>query len=64
MIRLVFHFSVRKLLLRHFALPRPRCMASETIKSKLNPRTGLYQLDYYPAEPWYVKPSVWQRWVP
>ena len=57
-------FQVRKLLLRHVALPRPELMRKHYIPSSPDPSTGRYNVIEYLSYPWYVKPTFLRRWGP
>ena len=56
--------DVRRLLIRHFALPRPDFLRNHWIESGPDSRHGRYALYDYLAHPWYVKPTPLRRWGP
>ena len=56
--------GVRKLLLRHFFLPRPEFMRKQYIPLAPDAKTGRYNSVEYLSYPWYVKPSFSKRWGP
>jgi hypothetical protein len=49
--------DVRRLLIRHLALPRPDFLRNHWIESRPDSRHGRYALYDYLAHPWYVKPT-------
>lgn len=53
---------LRKLCLRCLALPRPSFMRFTLAPSGPNPSTGRFSATTYMSHPWYVKPSVRNRW--
>ena len=55
---------VRKLLLRHLALPRPEMMRKHYIPLGPDPSTYRYNAVEYLSYPWYVKPTLLRRWGP
>lgn len=56
-------FGSRKFLLRYLALPRPFFMAAHYM-SKEPTKDGTYFTSKYDAAPYYVKPTLSQRWTP
>ncbi|KAI4864542.1 hypothetical protein F4820DRAFT_329599 [Hypoxylon rubiginosum] len=56
--------GLRKALLRHACLPRPAFLAVHNVEVDSNPETKLYNFDRLTLQPWYVKPSAWNRWNP
>ncbi|KAG8528955.1 uncharacterized protein KY384_006644 [Bacidia gigantensis] len=56
--------EIRKLLLRHLALPRPYILRNRWIESTPDSRERHYALSDYLAHPWYVKPTLMRRWGP
>lgn len=54
----------RKLILRHFAPPRPDIMRNHWIEAGPDRRDRRYRLFDYLAHPWYVKPTIIRRWGP
>jgi hypothetical protein len=54
---------VRKILLRHFALPRPHFMAVEVVATTPNAH-GLYNFDHFNFQPWYKPTDFWSKWKP
>lgn len=57
-------FGIRKLILRHLALPRPEILRKTYIPSAPDIRTGRYNSVEYLSYPWYVKPTFKRRWGP
>lgn len=45
-------FGLRKMLLRHFSLPRPYFMRFESVSHEPDPDTGRYHRTVYAGEPW------------
>jgi hypothetical protein len=56
-------FSIRKPILRHLCLPRPEFMRFCNVIHKPDPVTGAYHVVTWVAEPYYVKPTLWNRWL-
>ena len=54
--------EVRKLVLRHFSLPRPEFMRKQLIPTNADGKTGRFNAIKYSSYPWYVKPSLIRRW--
>ncbi|KAL9107966.1 MAG: hypothetical protein Q9227_007181 [Pyrenula ochraceoflavens] len=54
---------IRKLFLQYLALPRPGFMRKRKTTSQPNEH-GRYNFLFYANHPFYVKPSVWNRWGP
>ncbi|KAJ5173597.1 uncharacterized protein N7500_001528 [Penicillium coprophilum] len=54
--------TVRKFLIRHFFLPRPDFLRSRWFTSEPDPSTGRYHFMQYIGHPWYIKPTLIQRW--
>lgn len=52
---------IRKLLLRHLALPRPHFLRF-TLHAEPDTASGRLNAVTYISHPWYVKPSLWKRW--
>ncbi|XXG99670.1 general amino acid permease agp2 [Hypoxylon texense] len=59
-----FARGLRRALLRHTCLPRPAFLAVHNVEVDANPETKLYNFDRLTLQPWYVKPSAWNRWSP
>jgi hypothetical protein len=56
-------FEARKLFLRNFCLPRPEFMRHVAFNEKPDRQTGAYHVTNWTAEPFYVKPTLWNRWL-
>ena len=56
--------AARRLLLRHFALPRPDFMRKQYIPLAADPSTKRFNSVEYLSFPWYVKPTMSRRWGP
>ncbi|KAL2354122.1 hypothetical protein BJ546DRAFT_95749 [Cryomyces antarcticus] len=56
-------FGIRKFVLRHLMLPRPYFMRHQSISPTPDKDTGRYHRLLYASEPWYVKPTVKNRWA-
>ena len=56
--------QVRKYLLRYLALPRFGWFRRRWINEKPNPKTGRYNMVEYISFPWYVNPTLYNRWGP
>ncbi|PGH14887.1 hypothetical protein AJ79_02749 [Helicocarpus griseus UAMH5409] len=54
--------STRKIILRYFALPRPDSKAVTVLNDSPNPTSGLYNINLWLADPWYIKPTFKNRW--
>ncbi|KAL2817687.1 streptococcal 67 kDa myosin-cross-reactive antigen like family-domain-containing protein [Aspergillus cavernicola] len=55
--------AVRKFYLRHLALPRAKFQRIDIFTDKAN-EYGRYYVNVYDAIPYYVKPTIWNRWGP
>lgn len=56
-------FTVRKFFVRYFMFPRPQFLRVH--KTTYEPsQAGTYHFTTYEAHPWYVKPSLWNRYGP
>ena len=55
---------MRKLALRHIALPRPAWMATDIVSGASDPATGFAHFSHGGLRPWYVEPTAWSRWSP
>lgn len=55
--------ALRGFLLRHLFLPRPSFLPSHHLSTHPSPNGTYYALKF-PAAPYYVKPTLWQRWGP
>lgn len=56
-------YSIRKTLLRYLALPRSESMRVQNFTNEPDPTTGAYHVVNWQAEPFYVKPTLWNRWL-
>lgn len=56
-------FDIRKLVLRYLCPPRPGFMPSYTFTVNPDQATGAYHVTSWQAEPFYVKPTLWNRWL-
>ncbi|ETS78446.1 hypothetical protein PFICI_10508 [Pestalotiopsis fici W106-1] len=56
--------GLRKILLRHVCLPRPKFLAVHNISQQANPETTLYNFDQLTLQPWHVEPNAWNTWGP
>ncbi|TDZ61600.1 Mycophenolic acid synthesis protein B [Colletotrichum trifolii] len=56
--------SLRRCIIRHVCLPRPKWWTNPLIPDKADPRTGRFCLPSYLAHPYYVKPTFYSRWGP
>ncbi|GLI82072.1 hypothetical protein PoHVEF18_010473 [Penicillium ochrochloron] len=56
-------FQLRKLCLRYLALPRPNFMRLDVFAEKPNKYGRNYVL-FYEGAPFYVQPTIWNRWGP
>ncbi|KAJ9615189.1 hypothetical protein H2200_001263 [Cladophialophora chaetospira] len=54
--------AIRKVLLRHFFLPRPGFLRVLWLTQESQPTTGRYHFMQYIGHPWYIKPSLTRRW--
>ena len=52
---------LRKLVLRHLALPRPEFMRKKYVSDEPE-ANGRYSSREYLSHPWYVKPTLKRRW--
>ncbi|KAJ9095349.1 hypothetical protein QFC21_005715 [Naganishia friedmannii] len=57
-----YFISIRRFYLRHLALPA--FWSSERTSPDPDPKTGLYQQVDYVTFPYYVRPSLWNRYGP
>lgn len=58
-----FAFKSRQLYLRYLALPRPNFMRMDVFSEKPN-KHGRNWLLIYEGAPFYVQPTIWNRWGP
>ncbi|KAJ5782013.1 hypothetical protein N7457_003787 [Penicillium paradoxum] len=58
-----FSFKSRRLYLRYLALPRPNFMRLDVFSEKPN-AYGRNWLLIYEGAPFYVQPTIWNRWGP
>nr|XP_036578713.1 uncharacterized protein CTRU02_11304 [Colletotrichum truncatum]KAF6786046.1 hypothetical protein CTRU02_11304 [Colletotrichum truncatum] len=56
--------NLRKLYLRHLALPRSSYFAVKLVDEAPNPQTKLYNFQRKVLQPWYMKPTFWSAWGP
>ncbi|CEN61553.1 hypothetical protein ASPCAL08207 [Aspergillus calidoustus] len=58
--------TIRKLLLRFIALPRPTLLAVKLVHGSPNPasKSKLYNFDRKGLQPWYIRPTFWSKWGP
>ncbi|KAI0855322.1 hypothetical protein F4860DRAFT_496775 [Xylaria cubensis] len=54
--------SLRKVLLRHFFLPRPYFLRHHYIEENPDPLTNRYHVSRWRFHPWYAAPSFKDRW--
>ncbi|KAL4733078.1 streptococcal 67 kDa myosin-cross-reactive antigen like family-domain-containing protein [Aspergillus similis] len=55
--------AIRKFYLRYLALPRPNFQRIDIFTDEPN-EYGRYYVNVYEAIPYYVKPTIWNRWGP
>ena len=55
---------LRKFILRHLTLPRPYFMRHDVFSESPDPKTGRHFIIDWSAAPYYVRPTVWNRWGP
>ncbi|KAJ5682260.1 hypothetical protein N7462_005425 [Penicillium macrosclerotiorum] len=55
--------GIRKFVLRHLALPRPRFLRYSTFTDEPDENNRFF-LTEWEAAPYYVKPTFWNRWGP
>ncbi|KAB8273230.1 hypothetical protein BDV30DRAFT_249088 [Aspergillus minisclerotigenes] len=56
--------AIRKCILRYLSLPRPDFMAVKVLEAEPDPTTGRYAIKEWLDNPWYVKPTLLNRWGP
>ncbi|EED24148.1 conserved hypothetical protein [Talaromyces stipitatus ATCC 10500] len=56
-------FETRKFFIRNLCLPRPEFMRHVSFTEKPDRQTGSYHVTHWTAEPFYVKPTLWNRWL-
>ncbi|CAG8062616.1 unnamed protein product [Penicillium salamii] len=56
-------FNLRQLSLRHLSLPRPNYMRLDVFAQEPN-KYGRNWVTIYEGEPYYVEPSIYNRWCP
>ncbi|KAB8238564.1 uncharacterized protein BDW43DRAFT_320347 [Aspergillus alliaceus] len=54
--------AMRKFFLRYLSLPRPDFMAVRVLEAAPDPSTGRYTTTQWLDNPWYVKPTLANRW--
>ncbi|KAI9928851.1 hypothetical protein ASPWEDRAFT_348221 [Aspergillus wentii DTO 134E9] len=55
--------SIRKFTMRYLAFPRPNFLPYETTTNEPD-ENGRFFVTSWDADPYYVKPSLWNRWGP
>lgn len=55
--------ALRKLALRHLSLPRPYFLRVENFSEDADPKTQKYSMINWSAQPYYIKPTLWNRWL-
>lgn len=55
--------ALRKYFLRYFGLPRPMVLRQEVFSDTPN-EEGRYYVRIWKGVPYYVQPTVWNRWGP
>ncbi|CRG85030.1 hypothetical protein PISL3812_02181 [Talaromyces islandicus] len=55
--------SLRRLVLRHLSLPRPYFLRVENHSRDADPETNTYHMLNWSAQPYYIKPTLWNRWL-
>lgn len=55
--------NARRLFLLHLLPPRPTSLGVHRT-TRIPSAEGTYHMNSYDAAPWYVKPTVWNRWGP
>ncbi|KAJ5144559.1 hypothetical protein N7448_001951 [Penicillium atrosanguineum] len=56
-------FQLRRVILRYLALPRPSFMRLDVFTEKPNEH-GRNYVTFYEGAPFYVQPTIWNRWGP
>ncbi|KOC12022.1 hypothetical protein AFLA70_207g002031 [Aspergillus flavus AF70] len=56
--------AMRKYVLRYLSLPRPDFMVVKVLEAEPDPTTGRYAIKEWLDNPWYVKPTLLNRWGP
>lgn len=54
--------ALRKFALRHLSLPRPHFLRVENFSQDVDPATNTYHMTNWSAQPYYIKPTLWNRW--
>ena len=54
--------KLRKLMLRHLALPRPHFMRVRWFTDRPDPKTGCIHALQYISHPYYIRPTFSRRW--
>ncbi|KAJ5681353.1 uncharacterized protein N7477_001293, partial [Penicillium maclennaniae] len=62
-ITFVLIFQLRRAFLRYLALPRPSFIRLDVFTEKPNEH-GRNYVTYYEGAPFYVQPTIWNRWGP
>ncbi|KAL9624898.1 MAG: hypothetical protein Q9160_000945 [Pyrenula sp. 1 TL-2023] len=55
--------AIRKYLLRYMFFPRPRLLRYTNTTPEPD-SDGRYAMYYYDAQPYYIRPTLWNRWGP
>ncbi|RAQ67922.1 hypothetical protein COH21_013020, partial [Aspergillus flavus] len=56
--------AMRKYVLCYLSLPRPYFMVVKVLEAEPDPTTGRYAIKEWLNNPWYVKPTLLNRWGP
>ncbi|KAL2826622.1 hypothetical protein BDW59DRAFT_179340 [Aspergillus cavernicola] len=54
--------TTRKFILRYLTLPRSESRAVRVLEEHPDPVSGLYTINLWIVEPWYIKPTFKNRW--
>jgi hypothetical protein len=60
---LAIAFAIRKYVLRYLTLPRPYFLRVHNMSTHPSPNGTYFSLKYE-AAPYYIQPTIWQRWSP
>ncbi|KAF2746394.1 hypothetical protein M011DRAFT_425006 [Sporormia fimetaria CBS 119925] len=55
-------FAVRRFVSLYLFPPRPYFLRLKVVSESADPKSGRYFKEYYEQEPWYVKPTFWNRY--
>jgi hypothetical protein len=61
---LILSREIRKLILRYLCLPRPSFLAIKSVAESPNSKTGQYNFVHKTLQPWYIEPTIWNKWGP